>query len=126
MYIIQHLAVNLVLSTLVWFFTDNPYMTILFIAVGSLVDVDHYIYYVIKKRNLNPIKSYNYFYESCRMNVPLVFHSIEFMAIMLIATALTGNVYLLIASVAVIVHMVCDSVSDWKLIGDFRRFRLIK
>ena len=126
MYITQHLAVNLILSSIVLTITGRPDLTFLFVIVGSLVDVDHYIYFAVKERNLNPIKSYNFFCKSYRKDIPLIFHSIEFMAIMFLAIVITGNIYIIIITSAIVVHMICDLVSDWKFIGNFRRFRLIK
>lgn len=60
---------------------------VLFILIGGvLIDVDHYLWYILKFKKINLIKCYRYFADDVRKNnweaisgSVLIFHTIEFL-----------------------------------------------
>ncbi|MEK6906420.1 MAG: hypothetical protein AABW81_02250 [Nanoarchaeota archaeon] len=65
MYPSQHLFFGILFATLLWIFIPGFGVLGFSVLVLSilLIDVDHYIYYVYKKRDLNLINAYYWFIE---------------------------------------------------------------
>lgn len=96
-----HIVLGAVFTFIIWQYINASYGNVIFdksllfllsiIFLSSiLIDVDHYIYYVFKKRDLNLRKAFNWFLEHRkefeRNPKPFRFvcHSIEFLSILAI------------------------------------------
>lgn len=55
-----HIIINLVISWILLIFLSPIYVLIFFLA-SFLIDADHYLYYIIEKKNLSLRKAYNWF-----------------------------------------------------------------
>ena len=69
---------------------------LLILAGGFLIDIDHYFWYVYKYRKINIFDSYKFFIKPMDeknfksvMGILLVFHTIEFLMIMLVFSYLS-------------------------------------
>ena len=89
---------------------------IIFLFVGGvLIDADHFLYYIIKNKDLNPINCYKYYmidsakHKYHNVNGSLfVFHTIEF-AIGLVIAAFFSEIALLIL-IGYIGHWILDGI----------------
>ena len=63
---------------------------LLILAVGFLIDIDHYFWYVYKYRKINIFDSYKFFIKPMNeksfgsvMGILLIFHTVDFLMVML-------------------------------------------
>ncbi len=64
----QHLFFGLIFVLILFFIFPQIGWIEFFIIIAStiLIDFDHYVYYVYKKKNLNLKKAYYWFFENCK------------------------------------------------------------
>ncbi len=108
MYLRHHFLSCVILSLILypWF---NYYSLLVFIF-GFFIDLDHYFYDVISKRNLNLLESYkNHMNKSIVIKDQLhIFHTFEFMISFIILTLISRNIYLLIIGIGLVLHWILD------------------
>jgi hypothetical protein len=115
-----HILFGFVISyILVYFFNISIIAgTVIFLS-SFLIDIDHYAYYVITKKEQSLRKAYNYFIEARKKFISfsqkekkkyrrplMVFHGIEFLAI-LIALSIFNNFFLWVL-IGIAIHMILD------------------
>lgn len=110
-------GIHLLLSAVLAFalFAKYNWMVIFIIAGGVLIDVDHYIWYIVKFRKFNLAKSYKYFsLEVTKNNWKDVtgsiffFHIVEFFAL---AAALSFySPIMLMFTVGLVGHYLLDAI----------------
>ena len=73
------------------FFPLFKWKTLLILAGGVLIDIDHYFWYILKYKDFNLINSYKFYTKNIETNnytnvmgILLVFHTIEFLLAMII------------------------------------------
>ena len=64
----KHFYFGLILALILFFIFPQIGLIEFFIIIAStvLIDVDHYLYYVYKKKDWNLKKAYHWFYKNCK------------------------------------------------------------
>lgn len=127
-----HIAIGLIASILIfllfpqigWFYT-----LVIFLS-SVLIDFDHYLWYVYKKKDASLIRAVNFFYEKRDLflkmdkkervkykNVIMVFHGIECW-ILLVLLILVHKIFLFIL-IGVGIHMIFDFIELYKTGKEF-------
>ncbi len=108
-----HLTASLILAALLYPLLSWKALFIL--AGGVLIDVDHYFWYAYKYKNLNLIKSYEFFIKNLEVNdftnvkgVVLIFHTIEFLLIMVLFSFY--NKFALLFTIGLLSHYLLDFI----------------
>jgi len=113
-----HAASTGIISLLI-LVTVNWHSAVLFFIGGVLIDIDHYLNYAIRKRDLSLIRAYNWhlkILKEIRANpekymVFHVFHSIEFMLLVLVISYFFNNYFLLLG---VGFHSLLDMIESFR------------
>jgi hypothetical protein len=87
-----HLLISPIFSFLGFFFYNNYLFWVLFFFAAVLIDFDHYLLFVFKKKDLNPFHAYDYcryvhkieLDKSNQRSYLLIFHTIEFFIILFV------------------------------------------
>jgi len=116
-----HILIGFVFSyILVYFFNISLTAGIMIFLASFLIDIDHYFYYVYKKRNLNPLTARKYFAklerfwksrpkEKSKYKYPIIiFHGIEFV-LFLIILSYFYHVFTF-AIIGIILHLILDLI----------------
>ena len=116
-----HVLIGFVFSyTLIYFFNISfSAGTIIFLS-SFLIDADHYLYYAFYKKDWNPIHSVKWFYNLIEKHKKLtiaekkmikghilIFHGIEFWAVLLLSGIYFNKLFLFVLT-GVGIHMVAD------------------
>src|SRR3989344_4483713 len=123
MYVKYHVLLGLIFSFIFWIIFPSTYwFYILVIFLSSvLIDFDHYLYYALKKKDLNLNHSYNWFIEKDKQfrkmpiekrekykRVNFVFHGIEF--IIILALLIYVHVIFVYILVGILFHLILDFI----------------
>ena len=81
-----HILFSALVSAGLFFLGKGPWFITLFFLSSVLIDIDHYFYYIFKKKNLNLIKAYKFF-KKPKEGIYL-FHTLEFLLIFAVLTLL--------------------------------------
>lgn len=90
---IFHIIFGLILFILLYLNNLNIFYAIIFFLASFGFDIDHYIYYIFKKKSFNLIKAYKYFRVDLNKKINkkqkpidllLIFHTMEFIFIVFI------------------------------------------
>lgn len=101
----EHFIIGFIVSfTLYFFFGYN--VIILFLS-NILLDIDHYLNYIIKFRSFNLIKSYNNSKNENKTTL-CIFHTIEFIAIIYFLSIYFNFVYYIL--LGSLLHIMTDSL----------------
>ncbi|MFH0936568.1 MAG: hypothetical protein V1815_02725 [Candidatus Woesearchaeota archaeon] len=105
-----HVISSALLSVILYPFLALNVLWVFF--AGFLIDVDHYIYYVLKFKSFNLKKAYKYFeeYEKKRhfKDVLCIFHTIEFFILLLILSFYNKIIFLIF--IGIIFHEILDLI----------------
>jgi len=126
MYPRTHILFGLLMALLIkLIFLVSLMQALIIFASAFLIDIDHYLYYVFKKKDLSPFRAYAWFIElDKRMEklsaakrkqykTPLmIFHGIEFWLILLILSFYSRIFTFILIGVAV--HMILDYVDIYR------------
>jgi hypothetical protein len=104
----SHLISCIILSLILFPFFS--YYSLLIFIFGFFIDLDHYIYDVIKTKNFSLINSYKkHNNENIISKDQLhILHTIEFIIFFIIITIFSNNVYLLLISLGLLLHLILD------------------
>lgn len=105
---------------LIQFFNFSLTAGLVVFLASFLIDVDHYLIYVIKKKNLSLEKAYNYFADKrkkisklkgkarqkAKQDDVIIFHGIEFWAILIILSFFHPVFLWILLGIAI--HMIAD------------------
>lgn len=95
------------------FFPFFGWASLIILLGGFFIDVDHYIIYVIRKKDISLIKAYKYFrYGSSQdfKNIPLVFHFVELTAILIFLSFF--NYLILLLTIGILTHLLLDLIYE--------------
>jgi len=120
MYPKYHIVIGLVASALIYLIFDITILQVSIIFLSSfLIDVDHYFWYVFRKKSINPVEATKWFFKKVkiirqinldrrnRYQLPvLIFHSSEFW-IILIALSFLNPIFIFVL-IGIIIHMIPD------------------
>ena len=117
-----HTLLGAVFSILIYFlFSLTPFQATLIFLASFLIDFDHYLWYALRKKDLNPINSTKWFFKKRKIWIKLppnqrrkiklpilIFHGIEFWILLIILSFLNPLfIYILIG---VLFHAVFDFI----------------
>ena len=112
-----HFITSVLLATFLYPFYG---LNSLFVLIGGfLIDIDHYLYTLLKFKNLSIIDSYK-FYTGKRIKkrfgkVILLFHNIEFLSIMTVLSFFSNTFYLI--TLGVMLHYFLDFIEQFFVLG---------
>ncbi len=110
MHPLVHFIVSAILAAALFPFFS--YFSLLALIAGTLIDLDHYILYIIKKRDFNIINCYKY----CSGTVPhfasslFIFHIIEFPIFIFIISLFYP--FLFPIFIALLLHDIMDFINE--------------
>ena len=79
----HHIIIGLIASLILLFFI-SPFYSLLFFLASVFIDIDHYIWYTLKKKDFS-LKNAYYFLKDKKIKLPLMlFHTLEFHVLILI------------------------------------------
>lgn len=119
-----HLIVSMLLTIALYPFY-GPY-SLLAMLGGFLIDTDHYIFYVVKKRDFSIRRMYNYCMDSTYNEIFCIFHNIEFFALILLLSLLAPIFFIMLLSM--FIHFIMDFINlhqKGRLKKDIKAFSLI-
>lgn len=108
MHVHHHIILGFLFSLML--FPLVGYFSLIIFLSSFLIDVDHYFYYVIKKKDFNLINSINYYLEKHREEAILFFHSVEFFAL-IISLSFVNHIFIYI-SLGIGFHFILDIYSS--------------
>lgn len=82
----------------------------IFFCFASFLDIDHYIYYIMKFHRLHIGKAYDYFnsYKNNERFCICIFHTVEFLILFSLITYFTQSVFLKACFMGFLVHCIFD------------------
>ncbi|MBW2985261.1 hypothetical protein KY313_01225 [Candidatus Woesearchaeota archaeon] len=95
------------------FFPFFGWSSLIILLGGFFIDVDHYLIYVIKKKDISLIRAYNYFRYGSNNDFkdhPLIFHFVELTAILIIFSFF--NYLVLLLTIGVLTHLLLDLIHE--------------
>jgi hypothetical protein len=115
-----HVLIGLLVTILLKLTTSiEPLLLLAFFLATFLIDIDHYFFFVLRKKNFDPFSSYNWFIEKEKeyLRIPfnerqrykkpvMIFHGIEFWAL-LVLLSFASEVFIMIFW-GIMVHMLAD------------------
>lgn len=121
-----HIISSALLSILLYPFFGLNVLFVFF--AGFLIDVDHYIYYVLRFKDLSLKKSYKYFEEYPEKrhfsDILFIFHTVEFFGLLIILSFYNDIIFLIFTSVSL--HQILDMILLYKIDAfESRAFSLI-
>jgi len=123
-----HVILSFLASLILYQFNMNYIFLILFFLSSILIDFDHYLFYVIRKKNLSLVKAYHYCrYEledklkksGKKQELLIIFHTIESFAFLFILSLVYGLFWAVFFGS--VFHMVLDIIH-----GSFKKSKKYK
>lgn len=117
-----HFLVSIVISIILFPFYK---WKVIFVLIGGIfIDVDHYLLYYSWFKKTNFLKAYKYFIKFNRypekfLNAFCLFHSIEFLILLVVLSFFFESVFLI--TIGVTFHYIFDFIFEYKMMK-----RLIK
>lgn len=107
MYLRYHFLSCIILSLIL--FPFYSYYSLLILIFGLFIDIDHYIYDIIKTKKLSLINSYKMHMDKNRTAKDQlhIFHTIEFMLLLLLIS-FYNNTYLSLIIIGFVLHIILD------------------
>jgi len=117
----RHVIASLSLGIVLWFFTKSIYASILCFVSGVLIDIDHFLDYIIHRglRGITFRKVYKASKETGDQEgedvfkkLYLILHSGEIVFILWALTLYTRNIYVLALSLGYTLHLIMDCIGN--------------
>lgn len=109
----KHAVLSLIIAAV--FYPAYGWNVLFIFAVGVLIDIDHYFWYIYKFKKFNLLECYKYYMKSMlshdfreHYGILLVFHTIEFMLLMVIMSIY--NKYALLFTIGLVGHYALDFI----------------
>lgn len=119
MLLLKHLKWSLLPATVLFFF--YKWDVWIFVATNVLIDADHYPVYVWKFRNLSLKKAHTYFKNTVKCDDLALFHTPEFIILVLIASFFYKILFLVF--LGLVFHLILD-IYEFYRDGKWRPFFL--
>ncbi|MEK6841446.1 MAG: hypothetical protein AABW57_01780 [Nanoarchaeota archaeon] len=105
-----HLLSCIILSLIL--FPFYSYYSLLIFIFGFFIDVDHYLYDIIKTKNPSLINSYRMHINKNKIlkDQLHIFHTIEFIILFILLTIISNNFYLILISMGLVLHLILDAI----------------
>ena len=116
MYLRYHFLSCIILTLILFPFFS--YYSLLVFALGFFIDVDHYLYDLIRNKNFDLIEVYRMHMDGdwIAKDQLHVFHTIEFISLFILITLLSRNIYLLLLGMGFVLHLILDYIYTINLI----------
>ena len=108
-----HLVVSAILAAALY--PVSQWKVLLIFAGGVLIDIDHYLWYICKYKKFNLIDSYKFYLKNMEIKdftnvygILLVFHTIEFLFIMVFLSFY--NEFALLFTLGLLAHYILDII----------------
>ena len=139
MYPLQHLILGTIFSAVLLFLFSNIGMIgfLLIFTSSIFIDIDHYIYYVYKKKDWNLRNAYKWFVENERriLSLPrkkrneyysgfVFLHGFD-LVILLFLLSIFINKYLFFVGIGFAFHLILDIVGESRYIKRIDKFSLL-
>ena len=110
MYLRYHFLSCIILTLLLLPFFS--YYSFLVFALGFFIDIDHYLYDLIRHKKFDLIEVYKRHMDKNQVikDQLHIFHTIEFISLFILITLLSGNIYLLLLSTGFVLHLILDCI----------------
>ena len=113
-----HAILSLVVSLILYPLKINPFFVLLFFLASVLIDFDHYILYISRKKNFNIFKAYSYFRRDAerellkegKKRVLFVFHNIEILLALFILSLFINFFVPILLGYAF--HLIIDIINE--------------
>jgi hypothetical protein len=131
-----HVIISLIASLILYALKINPLFILLFFLASILIDFDHYLLYVFRKKRFNPFKAYNYcrndsekeFLKEGKNRILFAFHNLEVFLILLILSFFISFFIPIILGYSF--HSIIDIISempekvkkDWSIIHYYEKY----
>ncbi len=106
----HHIILGAIFSALLyWLFSLTIFQTLLVFLSSILIDFDHYLWYVARKKDWDLKNSYNYLEKlskNLKKPIMMVFHTIEFLILVFILSFFWRGFYF--ALIGMIFHSILD------------------
>tara|TARA_Y100000310_G_C20631812_1_gene789057 strand:+ start:411 stop:863 length:453 start_codon:yes stop_codon:yes gene_type:complete len=125
-----HIIINLLIS-LPLLFIINPFFILIFFLSSFLIDVDHYLYYIVQENSFSLKKAYNWFVirdsKWRKLSIKerrkhaysiVIFHGLEIIAILSLLSAFYYPFFFI--ALGFFVHLVEDAIEEVPL-GTIKR-----
>lgn len=124
----KHALLGIIFSILIYFIFKITYFEAFLIFFASVfIDFDHYIWYIIKKKDFSLKKNYNLlkFLEKPPRPIMVVFHTIEFILLVFVLSFFFNFLFFIL--IGMIFHSILDVIDmQYKGILNLREFSLIR
>lgn len=108
-----HILLSSILAAIIY--PSHGWKAAFILAGGVLIDIDHYLWYAYKNRDFSIANSYKFYLEILEKNdfssvygLLLVFHTIEFLLVMALASFY--NEYALLFTIGLLSHYISDLI----------------
>jgi len=118
MYPSKHFIYSLIFCIILFPFLK--YWTIVIFLSGTLIDVDHYLYYILKFKDWSFRKAYHYHVKVIPIEKLHIFHTIEFY--LLCFSLVFFNLFFVFIFLGISFHMVLD-ILDMKILNPTKNCR---
>jgi len=138
MYPIQHFSLGIIFTLILFFIFPQIGLIGFFLIVTStvLIDVDHYLYYVFKKRDISLKNAYKWFIQRRKRFSQIFYflHGVEVLIILFILGIFVSK-YFLFVFMGFSFHLFLDTIyqiiqneriDKFSLVYDFFKFRRLK
>jgi len=112
-----HVLFGLIFSAILYFFNIPLSFILIIFAASVLIDFDHYLFYVVLKKDINPIKAVKWFFtegkkyenkKKYRFAFLQIFHTIDFFLLLAILSFFSKIALLIF--IGCIFHMCVDLI----------------
>ncbi len=132
-----HIIYGTIFSGILLLFFHLTFLTFLIVLFSTvLIDFDHYLFYVYKKKNLNLRKAYKWYLRKGEKLSNLsegqrkkfytsiyLFHNVEGIIFLLVLSQISKYFYYVL--IGVLFHLVLDLISDLYFSFPFEKFSII-
>ncbi len=122
----QHFTVSTIIAIALYPFLGL--WSLVVYVTGFLIDSDHYLFYIIKKKSWNIKKAYRYFRTETQKvseykKMVKVFHFLEYIPVMLIASLF--HTLFIAAAIGFVAHIIMDFIYEEHAFGSVRGYSLL-
>lgn len=104
-----HFLIALVASVVLFFLNWHWWQIFLFFTTAFFIDVDHYLWFVWKRKSFNLVRACRYFSKPIKERHIMIFHTIEAFIVLIVLSALSFNIFFPML-LGFIVHNLTDEI----------------
>jgi len=138
MYPKHHIILGLIFSIVLYFFPGFTLLQVSIVFLSSfLIDVDHYLYYVFRKKDLSLRRSYSWFIKMAEKykkqtlkqkqnskKSPAYLHGLEIILILYLLGYFISNLFYFVA-IGFLFHLILDYIEEYSFGLPFYKYSVI-